>query len=188
MNPRTADFFDLKGDLQVLLDQSHVKNIEFVAAEHPALHPGQCAQLLQDGAVVGWIGSLHPNLQKSLDLSQTAIMFEIEQTVLETQHLPAYQEISKFPAVRRDIAIVIDADTPMQVITDTVNNAAPDFLNKVVVFDVYHGDKLASGRKSVALGLILQEKSRTLTESEVEQTIAGIIKVLEVELGATLRM
>ncbi len=185
---RVVDFFDLKGDLEVLFKKAHLEQVEFVAAENPALHPGQSAKLLYNGDFAGWIGVLHPNLQKSLDLSQTAIVFEIKQELLETSHLPSFQEISKFPAVRRDIAIVLKDDIPMSSIESTVLQSAPKYLQKLVVFDVYRGDKVASGLKSVALGLILQDNSRTLDESKVESSVASIIKVLEEKSGATLRM
>lgn len=185
---RQVDFFDLKGDLEVLVKKAHLEGVEFVAAENPALHPGQSAKLLYNGDFAGWIGVLHPNLQKSLDLSQTAVVFEIKQELLETGHLPSFQEISKFPAVRRDIAVVLPDGIPMSSIESTVLQSAPEYLQKLVVFDVYRGDKVASGLKSVALGLILQDNSRTLDESKVESSVAGIIKVLEEKFGATLRM
>ncbi|MCB1756661.1 MAG: phenylalanine--tRNA ligase subunit beta [Gammaproteobacteria bacterium] len=185
---RQADFFDLKGDLEGLFERLHVDDLFFQAAQHPALHPGQSATILQADRVVGWIGTLHPNLQKSLDLSQTAIIFEIDLKLLETAFLPAYQEISKFPAVRRDIAIVLDDAIPMRSVEQAVLQSGVEYLKKVVVFDVYRGDKIAKELKSVALGLILQDNSRTLGENEVEKSVAGIIKVLEEKLGATLRM
>lgn len=185
---RQVDFFDLKGDLEVLFKKAHLNTVEFVAAENSALHPGQSAKILCNGELSGWIGVLHPNLQKSLDLSQTAIVFEIKQELLETSHLPSFQEVSKFPAVRRDIAVVLPDDIPMSSIESTVLQSAPDYLKKLVVFDVYRGDKVASGLKSVALGLILQDNSRTLDEAKVESSVAGIIKVLEEKFGATLRM
>lgn len=185
---RDVDFFDLKGDLELLFDKAHLDDIEFVADSIPALHPGQTASITHKGETVGWIGTLHPNLQKTLDLSQTAIAFEINQDILETEHIPGFEEISRFPAVRRDIAIQIDSDVPMSSIRHAVLQDAPDTLKKVVVFDVYRGDKIASGLKSVALGLILQDNSRTLGEHEVENSVAGIIKVLEEKFSATLRM
>ena len=185
---RDVDFFDLKGDLELLFDKAHLTGVEFAADTHPALHPGQTASIRFAGECVGWIGTLHPNLQKTLDLSQTAIVFEINLEILETDHIPVFEEISRFPAVRRDIAIQIDADIPMSSIQQAVLQDAPDTLKKVVVFDVYRGDKIAKGLKSVALGLILQDNSRTLGENEVENSVAGIIKVLEEKFSATLRM
>ncbi len=185
---REVDFFDLKGILESLFKITHIQDIEFVAAQHCALHPGQSALITQKGETLGWLGSLHPNLQKSLNLSQTAVMFEVRQDVLETNYLPKFNENSKFPAVRRDIAIVIRDNIPMISVQNTVLQSAPEFLQKIIIFDVYRGDKVASGLKSVALGLILQDKSRTLDESDVENTVSGIIKVLEEKFSATLRM
>lgn len=188
-NPdRQVDFFDLKGDLEVLFARAHLNELQFVADQHCALHPGQSARIEHQGESIGWIGALHPNLQKSLDLSQTAIVFEINQSALESEHIPQFEEISRFPAVRRDIAILVDDDISMDAIQDSVMQDAPEYLKKVVVFDVYRGDKIAKGLKSVALGLILQDNSRTLEESEVENTVAGIINVLEDIFNATLRM
>jgi len=172
----------------VLFARAHLNELQFVADQHCALHPGQSARIEHQGESIGWIGALHPNLQKSLDLSQTAIVFEINQSALESEHIPQFEEISRFPAVRRDIAILVDDDISMDAIQDSVMQDAPEYLKKVVVFDVYRGDKIAKGLKSVALGLILQDNSRTLEESEVENTVAGIINVLEDIFNATLRM
>lgn len=185
---REVDFFDLKGDLEILFEKAHINSAVFIADTHSALHPGQCARIELNGENVGWIGTLHPNLQKTLDLSQTAIVFEIDQDALETNHIPRFEEISRYPAVRRDISILIDSDIPMDSIQRSVLQNAPAYLKKVVVFDVYRGDKVAKGLKSVALGLILQDNSRTLEENEVESSVAGIIKVLEENFSATLRM
>ena len=108
--------------------------------------------------------------------------------MLDQQRLPAFNEVSRFPSVRRDLAVLFDESVVMGDVERTVLQNAPEFLRKLVVFDIYRGDKIASGLKSVALGLILQDNSRTLDESEVEKTVASIIKVLEEKFGATLRM
>ncbi|MDO6459837.1 phenylalanine--tRNA ligase subunit beta [Granulosicoccaceae sp. 1_MG-2023] len=183
-----VDFYTMKGHLESVFNAVHAGAVTFTAAAQPGLHPGQSATVLVDGQACGVIGTLHPSLVKQLDLQQPAYVFEIDQEVLERDCLPAYEEISRFPSVRRDIAVLFDESTSMGDVERTVLQNAPGVLRKLVVFDIYRGEKIASGLKSVALGLILQDNSRTLDEGEVEKTVAGIIKVLEEKFGATLRM
>ena len=183
-----VDFYSLKGHLEAVLEAVHAGDVTFRAEPHPGLHPGQSASLVVDGRVCGVIGALHPSLTKELDLAQPAYVWEIDQDVLDQQRLPAFNEVSRFPSVRRDLAVLFDESVVMGDVERTVLQNAPEFLRKLVVFDIYRGDKIASGLKSVALGLILQDNSRTLDESEVEKTVASIIKVLEEKFGATLRM
>ena len=183
-----VDFYSLKGDLESVFSAVHATSVEFVAHKRSGLHPGQTASININGQQRGVIGALHPSLVAELDLAQGAFVFEIDQEVLDCNRLPVFKEISKFPSVRRDIAVLFDESTSMGDVERTVLQNASELLQKVVVFDIYRGDKIASGLKSVALGLILQDNSRTLDEGEVEKTVASIIKVLEEKFGATLRM
>ena len=181
------DFFDAKGDVEALFQVANAADIRFEAAEHPALHPGQSAQILCDERVVGWLGKLHPELQKSLSLSQAAFVFEVEQQVLLQRHLAKFTEYSRFPSIRRDIAIVIDRNVTLNSVLACINKYSPKYLEDVEVFDIYTGKGVIPGRKSLALGLILQDFSRTLTDADVDKSVSGIIAMLERDLGATLR-
>lgn len=182
-----VDFFDVKGDIDALFSMADATDIRYEKASHPALHPGQTARLLSDGEPVGWIGRLHPVIQQSLSLPQSAILFEVDQAALMGRKLINFKEFSKYPSIRRDIAIVIDEDVTLNSVLACIYNNSPKYLENVVIFDVYTGKGVIPGRKSLALSLILQELSRTLTDVEVEKTVSGILAALVKDLGATLR-
>jgi phenylalanyl-tRNA synthetase beta chain len=184
---RAVDFYDVKADVEALFDVANAADLRFVAGTHPALHPGRSASVLQGERVVAQLGQLHPKLEKQLGLSQPVVLFEIDRAVLEACKLPNFKEISRFPSIRRDIALVTDRDMPMQQLLDCVWAAAPAILTEVLPFDIYTGERLGEGRKSVALGLILQDLCRTLTESEVDEAVSRIVVSLQENLGATLR-
>jgi len=185
---QAADFFDVKADLEALLSLSGTHAaFSFVAESHPALHPGQSARLLRDTQPIGWIGALHPELLRTLDISGNVLVFEVELAAVQRGTLPKFAELSRFPAIRRDLALVVDRAVSAAKLLETVQKAAPGFLRELKLFDVYQGEHIDSGRKSIALGLTLQEQSRTLTEEDVEGAIQGILKALNTELGATLR-
>lgn len=182
------DFFDVKGDVEALLALSGRLNaFSFSAESHPALHPGQSARLLLDGNPVGWLGAAHPSLESQLGLSGQTFLFEIEATALLSGTVAKFSEISKYPAIRRDIALVLDRGIPASVVVATANRAAPDTLQNLKLFDLYQGEHIDSGRKSIALGLTLQAQSRTLTDDEVDSAIEQIVTTLANELGAALR-
>ncbi|MBI3563121.1 MAG: phenylalanine--tRNA ligase subunit beta [Gammaproteobacteria bacterium] len=186
--PRELDYFDAKGHLENLMQLSgNMSPYRFEAAQHPALHPGKCARILRNNQPVGWLGGLHPQSVKTLDLRQEVVLFEIEFEALAAGYLPSYHEISRFPAIRRDIALIVDRQISAQRLRDCIQQAAPEYLEKVELFDVYTGEGIDSGRKSVALGLTLQDLSRTLTDSEVEDVMQRIVGRLQAELGASLR-
>ena len=185
---RTVDFYDAKGVLESLFELTGCfSNFKMVAGQHPALHPGQTAQILRDHKQVGWVGAVHPQVAKSLDIDQTMYLFELTTDSLQQGSLPAYRAVSKFPAIRRDLAIVVDRTVTAQNVQDCVRKAAPETLVKVELFDMYTGEGIDSGRKSLALGLTLQDLSRTLTDSDVEAVQQRIVAQLESDLGATLR-
>jgi phenylalanyl-tRNA synthetase beta chain len=186
--PRAADFFDAKADVEaVLCLAGGSTGSGFVPARHPALHPGQTARIERDGRQVGLLGMLHPALAADMDIAGNAFLFELALDVLADGVLPAFTPISKFPAIRRDLAIVVDRGLPYQKVRDCVSAAAPDLLRELLLFDVYQGEKIDSGLKSLALGLILQASSQTLTDKDVERIVGRILERLEVELGARLR-
>lgn len=186
---RQADFFDCKGHVEQLLAQTgNADQFRFDADEsHPALHPGQAAVILREGRPVGRLGALHPALQQSLGLAQRVYLFEIAQAALVERRLPAFTPLSKYPSIRRDIAIVLDEDIGAQKVKDCIEKAGSQWLKNIELFDVYVGEGIDSGRKSLALGLTLQDLSRTLKDEDVESEISTILMALDRELGATLR-
>jgi len=156
-------------------------------AKHPALHPGISAKIVSAGETVGWLGSLHPKLQKTLDLSEAPLLFEIDMDVLDQSRIPVYTEVSKFPMVRRDLAFTIDENVAYSAIVDCVNQHASSLVTDVRLLDVYAGKGITDGLRSIALGLILQDFSSTLDDNEIETTVAQIIDGLNNDLGASLR-
>ncbi len=181
-----VDFFDVKGDLQCLLDYAGVA-ASFVADEHPALHPGQSAAILVDGKTVGWLGRVHPQVAQKLEIPGRTFLFELELDVVLKGRVPSFQKLSRFPSIRRDLAVVVDAEIPAGVLCDMIRTQAGPLLQELRVFDVYEGKGIESGRKSIAFGLILQDSSRTLTDEDVDAVITGITAQLKQEFGATLR-
>jgi len=185
---RSADFYDLKADLEAVLGLTgDAQGFRFIPAEHPALHPGQTARIALGESSVGIMGMLHPALAAELDIVGDAFLFELELKGLEQGVLPSFTPLSKFPTIRRDLAILLDTDIPYDRVRECVIAAGSDLLRELILFDVYQGDKIDSGRKSLALGLILQASSQTLTDRDVEQTISRILERLQTELGARLR-
>jgi phenylalanyl-tRNA synthetase beta chain len=184
---RKVDFFDLKGDLEALLSLVDPQGgFAFEAAEHPVLHPGQSARVLRDGVAIGWIGMLHPAQQKALDLP-ASYLFEIDLAGLAEGRLPAFQAISKYPAIRRDLALVVGRDVPAAAVLACARRAAPAVVREIALFDVYTGENIEPFLKSLALSLILQESSHTLTDQEVDQATARVLDALASELSAKLR-
>ncbi|QKT02514.1 phenylalanine--tRNA ligase subunit beta [Ectothiorhodospiraceae bacterium 2226] len=187
-DPRELDFFDLKGDLEALLALGGAgQAYRFVAATHPALHPGQSARIERAGEPVGWIGALHPAVVRRLDLRGRVLLAEISLDALISGKVPQYAPVSRFPAMRRDLALVVDEGVSAQALTESVERSAPAELKNFQLFDVYGGKGVDSGRKSVAVGLTFQDPSRTLTDQDVDAFIAQVLKALQQDLGATLR-
>ena len=185
---QAVDFYDLKGDVEALLALGGgLGAYRFETATHPALHPGQSARIWRDEAVVGWLGALHPAVARTLALEQATYVFELSLDQLTLGRLPAFREISKFPAIRRDIAILVDAALSAAQVQACAASAAPDLVRHIQLFDVYRGKGIDSGRKSIALGLTLQASSRTLTDEEVTTTLDQVVRTLQQQLGATLR-
>lgn len=182
-----VDFYDIKSDVEALLGLGGLGDCRFEAAPHPALHPGQSARILRQGQVLGWVGALHPALSHPLGLDQAAYVFELSLDLLEQARVPAFREVSKFPTIRRDIAIVVEEGVSAAQIQACVAQAALDYLRDVQLFDVYRGKGIDFGRKSIALGLTLQAPSRTLTDEDVADIIERVVSTLKQQLGATLR-
>ena len=185
---RDVDFFDVKSDLEAILTLAgRVSESKFKQADHPALADGQSACLLLGEAAVGWLGVLHPRLQGRMGWKRQAILFAMQLDRAARASIPRYRAYSKFPSLRRDIAAVVDDDVSADRLLACVRRATGDVLNKVTIFDIYRGKGIDSGRKSVALGLILQGRSRTLTDGEADRIVASTTWQLEHELKATIR-
>lgn len=185
---RAADFHDVKSDIEALLALAGMdEEAQFRPVRHAALHPGQAAEILYQGQPLGLVGLLHPALQAGLGLSQPVVLFELRLSILQQQKLPVFRDFSRFPAIRRDIAIIVNETTPAQAVLESVRNAAGELLVNLELFDEYRGKGVDSGRKSLALGLTLQHSSRTLNEMDVEQVMAEVMSTLESKLGAVPR-
>jgi len=185
---RKVDFYDLKADVEAVLAASGCAADCIVAAgPHPALHPGQSASIERDGSLVGWLGTLHPSVAASLDLPPDVQLFELNTAVLGHGVKPKFTPLSKFPSIRRDIAIVVDDSVCFGAVRDSIWAAAGELLRDLVLFDVYVGPGIDSGRKSMALGLILQADSQTLTDEGVESVITRVLARLAADLNAALR-
>jgi len=184
----TVDFYDIKADVEALLGASGAPDeFFFVAGEHPALHPGQTARIERAGRLVGFLGALHPELGKTLGLEQPIYLFELLLTEVVEGCLPKFQELSRFPEVRRDLALIVERDTPAEMILQAIREAAGEYLTDVTLFDVYCGKGIDPQRKSLAVGLTWQHPSRTLNDEEVNATTQNILASLEERFNATLR-
>ncbi|MBK8163217.1 MAG: phenylalanine--tRNA ligase subunit beta [Gammaproteobacteria bacterium] len=186
---RELDFYDVKADVVALLnDLCRGRGHTFEAAVHPALHPGQSARILDShGGEIGWLGALHPQAAASLGVEQTVFVFELNLDRIESPAVPEFTELSKFPAVRRDLAVIVDEGVAAAALEACVREAAGTLLQGLHLFDIYRGKGVDSGKKSVALGLTLQDFSRTLTDVEVDALIEGVLKQLHLKFQATLR-
>jgi phenylalanyl-tRNA synthetase beta chain len=184
---QAVDFFDVKADVENLLDCAGVENYRFEKASHNALHPGQCAEILVGNKSLGYIGAVHPQFEKTLGLNGRSFVFELEISAFGLKNLPQAKEISKFPANRRDIAIVVDDDKVVGDILNCIEKFGGNQLVALNLFDVYRGKGIAEGKKSLAISLILQDKTKTLEESDIQATVDGILATLSQKFEASLR-
>ena len=188
-NGREAlDFYDLKADVEALLGQAgNADAFSFVAGEHPALHPGQTARIEREGRLVGFIGSLHPELARTLGIEQPVYLFEVLLAEIVEGELPRFSELSRFPEVRRDLAVVVAREIPADDVLRGIRDAAGENLTDLSLFDVYQGKGIDPLGKSVAVGLTWQHPSRTLNDDEVSDAMQKILSSLEARFNATLR-
>jgi len=183
-----ADFFDIKADVEAILSlATDAASIRFVPVVHTALQGGQSAEILRDGEVVGVLGKLHPRLQKQYDLKRPVYLFELDAALALAARAPLATAVSRFPAIRRDIAVVVDDSVTAEALVAAVAGSAPSLIRDVRIFDIYKGDKIEAGRKSVAIGLILQETSRTLTDEDADAAMAAAVRELQDQFAAQLR-
>ena len=182
-----VDFFDIKGDVEKLLAEATATEFYFAAVAHPALHPGQSAQILDGDNVVGWVGALHPRLEKVLGLSQPVFLFELDMDRVSKKSLSVYKKLSRFPSVRRDLALIVDQSITSAAISRALESAGVEALKSHSVFDVYEGPGVEVGQKSLALGLIFQDFSRTLEDADINGHVDSIVQLIEKQTGGVLR-
>ena len=185
--PQRVDFYHVKGDVEALLELGGHHQWRFEADSHEALHPGQCARILRDGKSVGWLGKIHPRVAKALDISAEIFLFEVEMSAIVQANVPKFADLSTQPKVRRDLAFVLDDTISAQQVIDAVRNGCDDLLTDVRIFDVYQGDSVGEGKRSLALGLTFQDRSRTLRDADVNTQVESVVSLLKQEFNAHLR-
>ena len=184
---RPVDFFDAKADVEALLDLGNEDNIHFVAETHSALHPGQSARIYKNDVAVGWIGALHPRLNKPLDIDCRVYVFELALSAVLTAKVPSFSPVSRFPALRRDLALVVNDNVTIGEIEHCLNGIESDILKSIQLFDVYIGAGVEQGKKSIAIAFQLQHSERTLTDEDVDVLMSTITEKLEQHVGAAIR-
>ena len=183
---RDVDFFDVKADLENLLALAGA-DVQFRPADDAFGHPGRSATVWREGKKIGWVGHLHPRLAKALDLDGEVVGFELDLDAVTGRRVPHAADLSRFPSVRRDLALVVPESTPWAALEASLKAALGPVLGSVVLFDQYHGPGLEMGTKSLAMGLILQDVSRTLTDLDADQAVSGALAALGRDCGAKLR-
>lgn len=185
VKPQPMDFFDFKGEVEEVLAAGRVK-VEYVRSERAWLHPGQSAEILVEGKSIGYLGRLHPSLENELDLSMTWVA-ELDQTAVLQSYVSNFTELSRFPSVRRDIALLISDNINVRDIQQLIEQTGGELLDSTWLFDVYTGQGVEDGKRSLAFALLWQHPSRTLEDAEIKSGMDNIIQVLENTYQATLR-
>ena len=180
---RSVDFYDVKADVDALTGG----RAEYVAALHPALHPGQTAQIVVRGRSIGWIGKLHPKWQQHYQLPKGAVLFEMDLAPLQQRSIAKYSEVAKFPPVRRDIAVVVDEAVSVDALIKTMRKAKVQFVTDIALFDVYRGKGIAEDKKSLAFYILMQDTQKSLTDAEVDSVMASLLELIKNQHGAELR-
>ncbi|TSA49323.1 MAG: hypothetical protein D4R48_03620 [Nitrosomonadales bacterium] len=180
---REVDFFDVKADIERIT----AGRARFQAAQHPALHPGQSAQVMLDGRSIGWLGVLHPRWQQHHELPRGAVLFELELAALQDVALPLVAEVAKFPPIRRDIAVVVDETVSVQALLDAMLAEQVGVVDEIALFDQYRGKGVESGKKSLAFLVLMQDTQRTLTDEEADAAMAQLAAAMYRQCGAVLR-
>ena len=183
---RDVDFYDLKADVEGLLGLA-AQRAEFRSSDEAQGHPGRSATVWLHGRRIGWVGHLHPRLAKALDLDGEVVGFEVDLAPVVSRRLPQAQEISRYPSVRRDLALVVSEAVAWSSLEASLRAALGSLLREVVLFDQYRGPGLETGTKSLAMGLILQDVSRTLTDHDADQAVSEALKALATDCGARIR-
>lgn len=181
---RPVDFFDVKGDLASIVAP---RALTTERGGHPALHPGRAARVLLDGRPTGWLGELHPRLVKHFELPRAPIVFELDLAPMTARPMPVTRPVSKLPVVRRDLAVIVDEALPAEEVLAALHTAKPARVDDIRLFDVYRGAGIAAGKKSLAILVLMQDTERTLTDAEIDVTVAELLRILVDRFGATLR-
>jgi phenylalanyl-tRNA synthetase beta chain len=184
---RKLDFFDIKADVEALFDLTGLR-VDFVAFQHPALHPGQTAQIKnQRGEAIGLLGMLHPTLEKQLGFGSPVFLFELDQDAVLQRQVPQFSALSKYPSVRRDMALLVEEGVSVAAITGAIEECRETAIREISIFDIYRGPGVAEGYKSVALALVLQDFAQTLTDIEIDAIFRKVLDTLAAKLNAKLR-
>jgi phenylalanyl-tRNA synthetase beta chain len=199
---REVDFFDVKGDVERLIGSD---SLRFVTAEHPALHPGRAARIERDGSAIGWIGELHPRWQQKYELPKAPIIFEVDVGPILGARVPAAQPVPRFPAVVRDISLIVGDNVRVQHVLDSVEELRQtderlSSMREFRLFDLYRATSADSSKvagvganallnkeKSLAFRIVLQDTERTLSDADVDESIAIVVAGLTARVGAKLR-
>jgi len=183
-----ADFYDIKGDVEALLSlTAQATDYEFSQAEIAALHPGQTANITRNGNLVGYVGALHPELERKLGLNGRTLMFELLLSEISVQKIPEASDISRFPANRRDLAVVVKEEVDAKKVLQLIEKVGGSYLIDLNLFDVYQGQGIEDGYKSLAIALVLQDTNKTLEDKEITDVINRVVDTLKTELNASLR-
>jgi phenylalanyl-tRNA synthetase beta chain len=184
---RKVDFFDMKADIEAIFALTGCQ-VRFLSAQQSALHPGQTAEILtSDGETVGWMGMLHPNLEKQLGFDTQVFLFELDQNRLLNKRIPVFKSLSKYPSVKRDLALIVNEDVSASEIVSCIMGSAEPSLQEVVIFDIYRGKGVEEGSKSIALTLVMQDYKQTLTDTEIDAIVGRLLTLLNTEKNAKLR-
>ena len=185
---RPFDFFDLKGDVEAILATTgFVDEFSFVRSANVALHPGVSADIVRNGVVVGSFGLIHPSVEKQLGLKHHVFLFEIKMSALAVRALPSYNEVSKFPSISRDLAIVVDKTVSCADLMAAAKKYGGKYMTSVKVFDLYEGENMAEGKKSIAFTMVLQAVEKTLEETDITSAVEAVVNGLKADFGALLR-
>jgi phenylalanyl-tRNA synthetase beta chain len=185
---RAMDFFDIKGDIESLYSmRGDAGKPEFEPAKLPWMHPGASAVIKLKDQVVGWCGSVHPSVLKSFEIKKSVFAFELDLENLLEREIPFTKPISRFPSVRRDLAILLPTEVSYDQVKECITSAAGPLLEKVVVFDVYRDRNLKKGYESLAIGLIFNNVYSTLKDEDIDPVIETVVSELEQRLGTQLR-
>ncbi|MCH8866732.1 MAG: phenylalanine--tRNA ligase subunit beta [Proteobacteria bacterium] len=185
---QSVDFFDIKSDVDAILRLAgDATQLHYTAADHAALQPGQSAKITRNDQLIGMIGKLHPRHAKYFDLKRDVFVFELDAALALASAAPEASQVSKYPSIRRDISVLVDDKISADDLIQTVASAAPDLISSVRIFDIFRGPGVEAGLKSVALGLILQETSRTLTDEDADAAMTAAVRKLQEKFAAELR-
>jgi len=184
---RKVDFYDVKADIQAMFTLTGCE-VDFHSATHASLHPGQSAEILSaDGQKIGWLGMLHPNLEKQLGFDTHVFLFELDQNLMLNKRISVFRSLSKYPSVRRDLALIVNEEVSASELINCIKKSGETVLQDVIIFDVYRGKGIEEGKKSIALSLVIQDDMQTLTDSEVDAIVSRLLLLLANEKNARLR-